>query len=355
MKPAVGELISSSVIISKPKDVGRFYQKSQFGKTTSENTLELNLIESAFLLEEGKLIVFQNKTRMNFDDIISQGIEKDHLFEEKYLVFRDLRNRGIQTLFSKEKEFSFTYLKKSEQHPKGEQQYILVISEREEPSLFNLQKLIEKAEEKKGILWLGIVDEEGDITYYIVDIIQPKGSNQSHSYNYSEGIVLSNRVVLFNENVSKQLYEKEFFGKPFAQGLQLAHVEALYLMENNILEIYSPTENDILSKTEFRDYISFKQSDIFLRYKVFEDLKNKGLIVKTGFKFGTHFRAYQTAPFRTHAEYLIHAIDTSYQTQWSEISRAVRLAHAVNKKLLFALVKNEEKPPEYLCILRLRP
>ena len=93
--------------------------------------------------------------------------------------------------------------------------------------------------------------------------------------------------------------------------------------------------------------------DINRRLLVYKDLKHRGLIVKTGFKFGAHFRAYTKAPNLTHAEYLIHVVPVSFQQRWAEISRAIRLAHSVNKEILFAQVTT--KTISYFRLGRLRP
>ena len=52
-----GELIKDNIIIKNPKDVGRLYNKSNFGKPISGNKLELDLLEGIFLLEEGKILI----------------------------------------------------------------------------------------------------------------------------------------------------------------------------------------------------------------------------------------------------------------------------------------------------------
>ena len=344
----------SFVFVSKPKDIGRLFQKSQFGQPNSDNQLKLNYIESAFLLEEDKINIYKNDQKIDFATLISIAIKDDELFEDKYLVFRELRKRGIQTRITDKEEFTFICTKKENDSDDEKTYYICVFSERQKPSLFQLKTLINAAERFNGFLWLGIVDEEGDITYYETNIVLPKGENKYKNYEPTTGVFLSNRVLIFREEIGKILHTNEFFGRPFADGLQLSHVEALYLMNNEMLTCVDPIYNRTISREEFIHKASQKQADLSLRYLVFKDLKKQGLIVKTGFKFGTHFRAYMKEPFRSHAEYIIHAIDESYETQWSEISRAVRLAHAVNKTLLFALITDQEKP-EYVSLLRLRP
>jgi len=355
MKPARGDLLSQHVIVTHPKDVGRLYQKSDLGKILSNNSLQLAFIEAAFLIEEQKLNVFYEGEKILFDEMITYAAQIDQFFEEKYVVFRDLRKRGIQAQLSKDSDLTFTYEKKDEQTQMSSNYIIIVFSEREIPSLFQLKELVQHAIKNKSTLWLGVVDEEGDITYYALEIIVLEGTNIPHSYQPIMGLMLSNRVIVFDEKINKQLHMKEFFGKPFGEGLQLSLVEALYLNKKEILKCTLPTNSKPLSKKAFMDEILTHQQDIKLRYHVFYDLKQKGLIVKTGFKFGTHFRAYQNSPFHSHAEFLIHTIDTSYQTQWPEISRAIRLAHAVNKYFVFALIGDKMKKPEYMIITRIRP
>jgi len=94
------------------------------------------------------------------------------------------------------------------------------------------------------------------------------------------------------------------------------------------------------------------QADFDLRLRVYEDLKARGIVAKTGFKYGSHFRAYEGDPDRTHAKYLVHALPENYRGMWPEVSRAVRLAHGVKKSLLFAAVG---EPVRYLRLERVRP
>ena len=75
--------------------------------------------------------------------------------------------------------------------------------------------------------------------------------------------------------------------------------------------------------------------------------------IKTGFKYGTHFRVYKGDPEKEHALYLVHAVSTTYHSTWPEISRAVRLAHGVKKELLLGRAHKEKS--EYVSLKRMRP
>jgi tRNA-intron endonuclease len=205
----------------------------------------------------------------------------------------------------------------------------------------------------KGKLWFAIVDEEGDITYYDVALSALSGEIPEGRYPQGTGILLENRVVLFDQDLAHVLLDKEFYGKSFGNGLQLSLVEALYLVENKVLGIRVMGHKGNLSEKEFMTRVKQVQPDIEARLLVFKDLKNRGLIVKTGFKFGAHFRAYTTNPDETHAEYLIHVVTKGFESIWAEMSRAVRLAHSVNKDIIFARIDGTKV--DYIKFGRLRP
>jgi tRNA-intron endonuclease len=95
------------------------------------------------------------------------------------------------------------------------------------------------------------------------------------------------------------------------------------------------------------------QQDFDLRLKAYDDLRSRGLVVKTGFKYGTHFRVYEDDPEKTHARWLVHVVPEDFQTIWPEMSRAVRLAHGVKKEILFSWMK--EGGTQYMRLSRVRP
>ena len=341
------ELVENTLIVKKPKDVGRLFTKSHFGKTLPGNILQLDLLEGIFLLGEGKITVFHKKKKVDFQQLFKRATKEIPAFEIKYLIFKDLRKRGHHVqLFKGEMNTHFIIDNKKEQH------FVTAFSERDVLNIDETRHLIQNVKKKKGELWFAIVDEEGDLTYYTVDLIIPKGNIREHKFSKGTGILLKNRIVLFDEKLAKNLHEKEFFGKPLGQGLQLSLVEAAYLSERKTLNIQINADKK-LSHGDFLKHISTLQPDIQKRLTVFNDLKKRGLLVKTGFKFGSHFRAYTKHQDETHAEYLIHVVEKGFKSAWAEISRAVRLAHSVNKEILFARV--DGKNIDYIKFGRLRP
>jgi len=69
-------------------------------------------------------------------------------------------------------------------------------------------------------------------------------------------------------------------------------------------------------------------------------LRNSGLVPKTGFKFGTHFRVYKSFDTISHSDYLVHAISHDHVFSLQQVSRAIRLANSVKKEMIYAVVSD---------------
>jgi len=341
---ATGKLKENKIIVIKPKDIGRLYSKSHLGKLIAENKLKLDLLEGVFLLAEEKIKIFCEKEKVDFKTLVKIASKKIQSFEIKYLVFKDLRNRGNAIKLNENSSFTFNDYNKRFS--------VSVFSERDILDIKLTRNLVKETEKEKRKLWFAIVDEEGDITYYDVSIVDIKGDIKKHQYKKLNGIFLNDRIVIFDKSKSKILFEKEFFGKPFGEGLQLSLIETLYLQDQNSIEL-KDTNGKKITKSALKILLNKQLPDFKLRLIVFKDLKNRGLIVKTGFKFGAHFRAYAKNPDKTHAEYLVHVVDKDFKSVWPEISRAVRLAHSVNKEIVFARVYGNKI--DYIKFGRLRP
>lgn len=349
------ELKDNKIIVEKSRDIGLLHSKSHFGTPLSGNKLALDLLETVFLVGEKKLKVFHKKKVLGFDILVSLALSTFPHFELRYLVFRDLRKRGHIVKQRAENSiicFSIETPKKTNDVSE-KTQVLYVFSERDTITIDTIHALVHTSEQENTCVWFSIVDEEGDITYYDVSSVDLQGQTKRHVFPKGSSILLDNRVLVFDPKLTSLLQSKEFFGKPFGDGLQLSLVEALYLSEKNVLEISHAQESKKYSKENFKRLVEKQQPDIDSRLLVFTDLKHRGLLVKTGFKFGTHFRAYTKNPEETHAEYLIHVVKKGFQSIWAEISRGVRLAHSVNKDFVFARVDGERIT--YIRFGRLRP
>jgi tRNA-intron endonuclease len=150
---------------------------------------------------------------------------------------------------------------------------------------------------------------------------------------------LSGDLVIIREGNIAKIHEKSHYGNMTEDGLELSLIEALYLMEKGKLEVN--IDSDDVSIEKLIKLIRGQGS--FTNYIVFKDLRNRGYIVKTGFKYGSEFRLYERgkSPGEGHSNYLVKVASENSKFMMSDLSSYVRVAHGVNKKLLFAVVDDE--------------
>jgi len=351
---SLAEFHKNKITIKRSKDISRLYSNSHYGKIKEKDKLELNLLEGAYLLDEGKLRIFNKKKEMHFQDIVKIASSNITDFEIKYLVFKDLRNRGYPIRLSGEEEIATFYkFNKTRNNLSSDKQFfILTFSERDYLDIKKFILLFQEVKKKSGVLWFSIVDEEGDITYYEVSLFNIQGEVNENTFPKTTGILLKNRIIIFERNIAKILQKTEFFGKIFGDGLQLSLVESLYLSEKGMLNVET-ADGKKITKKSLKNYISKIQPELKSIFPVYKDLKKRGFIVKTGFKYGAHFRVYTKFIGEIHADYLVHVIDDNYKGTWADMSRAVRLAHSVNKEFVFA--KIDDDSISYIKLGRLRP
>jgi tRNA-intron endonuclease len=163
---------------------------------------------------------------------------------------------------------------------------------------------------------------------------------------------LSGNLVIVKDKKGIKLYEKSHYGNLINEGLQLSLVEALYLAEKEKISISKKGKE--VSIDEMFQII--RKEDLLTKYLVFSDLRNRGYIVKTGFKYGSEFRLYERgkSPGNGHSDYLVKIVPEDYEIKSSDFSSYVRVAHGVNKKLLFAVV-DEENDITYYNVEWTRP
>jgi len=227
--------------------------------------------------------------------------------------------------------------------------HVLPISEREP---FFIERFVGFAQEtkRKGVEALaGLVDEDGDVTFYSIRTMDPEGN----CHDYGMGGILrgkfgQNRVLVPLDGNAKLLHKEGFFGRVVGTTLHLSLIEAGYLLETSRLRIEG------LDVPDFTDRAGTAQADFSLRYPAYSLLRKKGMRVKTGFKYGTHFRAYSSDPDSSHADLLVHVFPDGARLDWQEISRGIRVAHGVNKRIIFTSPGSVEKD-EFLELAWVRP
>ncbi len=164
--------------------------------------------------------------------------------------------------------------------------------------------------------------------------------------NYSLiGIFFPDDLISIVDNEDgKKIYFEKWFGqygtyKLSDRGIlnKLDIYETIYLMEKKILKLNNFTKEEVAQIAEKR------RPDFEKLYLVYRDWRDKGYVLKTGFKFGTHFRIYfpGAKPIKDekwmHSKHVIQVFPRDTKLLISEWARAIRVAHSVRKTFILAI------------------
>ena len=171
--------------------------------------------------------------------------------------------------------------------------------------------------------------------------------------------MLEEEKVIAVEN-REHVYEPGYYGKDLGERLELALVEALLLLNRGRIRVFSQG-NPIDFKTLYEHACSIDKRFPH-KYRVYEDLRERGLLVRTGFKFGCDFRVYERGvqlkkgpkSAKEHTKWIVFSVSEDFTMSFAELSRSVRLAHNIRARMLWAVV-DSESDVTYYAITRHKP
>ena len=311
-------------------------KEAKGAKEEREGKLTLSLEEAAFLLEAGKIVITketEKESALTLEEFFRHALDIFPNFGARYIVYKDLKQRGY-IVHPGGVDF-WLYSRGTKPGEKPARHFIRILSEREFLSVKDLEDLLILAHNMRKELIIAVVDDESDITYYKVreakfNAIETRAEKEGEIREEGgEGtaFLLGDKVVLRNAALAETFYKNHFYGTLTKEGwLLLSLVESAYLIKRGLLE---------MKFEQFIEYATSMEHDFVNKYAVYKDLMEKGLVVKTGFKFGSHFRVYKALNLK-HSSDLIHVLPREHVFSMSELARAVRLAHGVKKRMIFA-------------------
>jgi len=342
-----GILKEDKIVVEDEKEASRLYNKGYFGQPQSGNFLELDIYEALYLLENDRLEIVDEEDQIAKKEDILDRVSKKKFMRE-YPAYKDMRSRGY-VLKEASDPASFRVFPRGGGPGKTPSKYWLCTAREKEN--FQLEEVLEankKISNLGKIMLMALVDEEGDVTYYRFSTIDLKGRVEKYCGKKLKGTIYGDKCII--KNGFEGLHDKNFYGSKENDSLKLSFYETLYLKERDILELDTDKNSQSLESLESEHS---KKEGFSLMNKVYRDLREKGLIPKTGFKYGTEFRAYAGNPEEIHAEYIVQPVEKDHKSRWYEVSRAVRVAHSVKKDFIYGVL--EDGKVTYLKIKRETP
>ncbi|MEM2874377.1 MAG: tRNA-intron lyase [Candidatus Nanoarchaeia archaeon] len=169
-RPINSQLIGNKVAIVEDFQLAQpFYDRSSFGEIhgVKEKRLELALEEALYLMERGKLKVFDGKKELKFDNFVRKANKLEKNFWTRYQIYRDIRTRGYITKTALKFGADFRVyprgIKPGQDHAKW---VLFATAEGDTYTWREFAAMNRVAHSTRKRLLVGIVDAEGEITYY---------------------------------------------------------------------------------------------------------------------------------------------------------------------------------------------
>ena len=172
MKKIQAQLIGETISTNE-SEAFSLNEKSSFGEQI-EGKIYYTLLEALFLFEKDKIEILGKNKKLSKDELIKKFQKIDSKFYSRYIVFKDLREKGyiVKTALKFGADFRVYEkgIKAGEDHSKW---IVFVEKEANKMSWQDFSSKNRVANSTKKNLLIAIVDEEYDVTYYEIKWIKP--------------------------------------------------------------------------------------------------------------------------------------------------------------------------------------
>jgi len=169
---------------------------------------------------------------------------------------------------------------------------------------------------------------------------------------------IDNFLVVWDPQKGSELYRLGFYGKPigipkpkatdFDVPLILDLMEGLYLVEKGLVTVFEGPKRTGVSFAKLQRRARKLYEEFDLKYAVYRDLRDQGLIVTPGIKYGCDFAVYKEGPGVEHAPYMVSVKKAKDEVTATDVVKAGRLATTVRKRFIIAVPDLEAERIEYL-------
>ncbi|WP_135664804.1 tRNA-intron lyase [Halorhabdus rudnickae] len=330
----------------------RFYDSRGYGRADAGG-LTLAPVEAAHLLYRGDIQAVRDADSgdsLAFRALLSSAA----VSEIDFLVYKDLRDRGFYLSPAREGWVDDPTGADFVVYPRGQGPWDDDIAYRVRAE--SERTAIDAA--TLGDSVLAVVDEESAITYLETSRREIDGSTAVDLPTGVGADLLGDRVLVWSP--PEALYHEGFYGQPLddetGDPLQLSLIEAAALAGRGVIDL-ADGEAAIVECGREVEGERFDR-----RLAVYRSLRERGVVPKTGYKFGADFRTYadvESVDSLGHSELLVRVLPADHAFSPRDLALDVRLAHGVRKQMVFALVTradNTDSPRiEWLEVGRLTP
>jgi len=163
------------VILDNSNEAQELYNKGSYGTVLEDKKLQLSLQEALFLMEKKKITILDARNKeFTFERFVKRATKIEPTFWIRYSVYRDMRSRGyiVKTALKFGADFRVydRGIKPGEDHARW------IIYPVHEGAILTWYEFAAKnrvAHSTKKRLMMGVVDDEGDVTYWEIKWMRP--------------------------------------------------------------------------------------------------------------------------------------------------------------------------------------
>lgn len=151
------------------------------------------------------------------------------------------------------------------------------------------------------------------------------------------GKLIKNTVKVLDQSIQNELLAKGY-GERYDDEFILNSFEVLYLSYTKKLQVLKITKK--ISFNSLIEIYKKDESDIFTKFLIYRDLRNRGYVAKNGFGFGSDFLVYEKGQFgKRGAKYLIFALNEGTQEKILRVQRNIEQITHMGKEPIIAVIE----------------
>jgi len=162
-----GELISDQTCISDKTMIHDLDLKG-FGEIENEK-LFLKQFETLYLLYTKRLILKKGKKQVDFDSFMGLCQKIDPEILTRFLIYRDLRNRGYVVKDGFGFGFDFRVYERGQFGEKGAKFLVFGLNEGQQEKMGTLQKKVEEITQMGKEPIIAVIERRGEVIYYKIN------------------------------------------------------------------------------------------------------------------------------------------------------------------------------------------
>jgi tRNA-intron endonuclease len=159
--------------------------------------------------------------------------------------------------------------------------------------------------------------------------------------------VLAKKGVEINEQSSIDSLSQRGYGTVENAVLTLAFYEALYLLDKALLEVKDKKGKQLDFQALLKLYEK-TDSNAWVNYLVYRDLRSRGYVVREGFGAGTDFRIYDRGAYgKDTASYMVLGTQEGKPLPVDDLTKALRHCQSQKKELVLAVMNRRGETVYY--------